>query len=460
MNIVEFISNWWKEALEYKERVLKDGGTTKREDIVQQYNQMCKQNGIFDSIKFAWSGEAGGKLRTSGANQFWTKAYSLVTPTDATQTTSTSQPHISGNIAPTERLGMKNPNGGSNYMTHPTISFAANEAWSLSLNFMPFGSNTGTTSRICGNDTASKTRIELAPNGGTLYVYGETANAGVAIPNRKGKNTNLNLLYDGAGNVDVIIEKTLIGTIVVNSAFTFNTIGRASGGQYFYGIINSIALRSGKLTPFQYNPESNFFSTRYNQIPNVTIGSQVWATSNCEMVCTPMGNLITNVTANATWVDSTNIYNTTYAATSGTDEQKTYAAVKAAAMWCYYNNDPALGAVYGKLLNDYAIKLLDMDIAYYNTANPTTSWGWGISTEADWNILETTINNDAEALKHAGTTYWTAPNAGTNSSGFTALPAGYRKEDGTFAGLGTTALFGSTDMSVPRIGKSLRLIKR
>ena len=131
MNIVEFISLWWKEVLEYKERVLKDGGTTKREDNVQRYYQMCKEQGILNSIKFAWLGEAGGKFRTSGANQFWTKAYSLVTTNDATQTTSTSQPHLGNTIAPNERPSFKNQNGQSNFLTHPTISFAANEAWSV-----------------------------------------------------------------------------------------------------------------------------------------------------------------------------------------------------------------------------------------------------------------------------------------------------------------------------------------
>ena len=36
---------------------------------------------------------------------------------------------------------------------------------------------------------------------------------------------------------------------------------------------------------------------------------------------------------------------------------------------------PALGAIYGKLYNWYAVKLLQMDIDYYNAANPTAPWG-------------------------------------------------------------------------------------
>ena len=75
------------------------------------------------------------------------------------------------------------------------------------------------------------------------------------------------------------------------------------------------------------------------------------------------------------WSDATNLYDYVYANTSGTDEQKTYAAVKAAAMWCYYNNVTELGAVYGKLYNWYAVRLLQMDIDYYNAANPTIQTG-------------------------------------------------------------------------------------
>lgn len=721
MNIVEFISNWWKEALEYKERVLKDGGTTKREDNVQRYYQMCKEQGILNSIKFAWLGEAGGKFRTSGANQFWTKAYSLVTPqakygpelvvngdfsngttgwtgisgtsyvedskfkylnapaykattqvgiltvgklykltltvsdyvsgslyavfgnqdvlpvitangtytryaycvnstnfsvlssslsvntfnidnisvvevlnsidgspTDATQSTANSQPYISGNIAPNEKPCLKNNNGDSRYMTHPTISFAANEAWSVTT-VVNWDYRNDAVAFATGG-TNSKLRIQAANSSNKDYSITNESNstrlfaANTSI-NNIGKTRIVNFIADGLGNLSLFVDGAFVQKLSsVSTNIALSSFLCPDAARSFYGKISAHIIRAQALTTSQVAAEANFLRSLYPEIPSVTIGTQTWATSNCEMVGTPQSNLIQNVTLNANeekitnaadrefssdtgfwtkeagwtisggyancsgsnrifrastatigkwykvsytilnytsgnlivslgagatgqgvgpirtsngtftdyilcngsngtfiicntgvafngsidnvsvqevgWSDATNLYDYVYANTAGTVEEKTYAAVKAAAMWCYYNNDAALGAIYGKLYNWYAVKLLQMDIDYYNAANPSTPWGWGIPTETEWNTLETTINNDAEVLKHAGTTYWSAPNAGTNSSGFTALPAGYRKEDGTFAGLNTTALFGSTDMSVPRIGKSLRLIKR
>jgi len=68
--------------------------------------------------------------------------------------------------------------------------------------------------------------------------------------------------------------------------------------------------------------------------------------------------------------------------------------------------------------------------------------GWHLPTDAEWMTLEeevesttgvnwnTTLWRGTDAggnLKEAGTTHWASPNTGaTNSSGFTALPGGYR----------------------------------
>ncbi len=77
--------------------------------------------------------------------------------------------------------------------------------------------------------------------------------------------------------------------------------------------------------------------------------------------------------------------------------------------------------------------------------------GWHVTTDGEWKVLEGSVDSqfgvgdpiwDIEGwrgidagsnIKEAGTSHWVSPNAGaTNSSGFTALPAGYRIGSGFY----------------------------
>ncbi len=92
--------------------------------------------------------------------------------------------------------------------------------------------------------------------------------------------------------------------------------------------------------------------------------------------------------------------------------------------------------------------------------------GWHLPSDEEWKVLEGEVDNqygypdpewdlyewrgsDAGGnLKETGTTHWNSPNTGaTNSRGFTALPAGWRRNDGLFHGLGDYTLFWSSTES-------------
>jgi uncharacterized protein (TIGR02145 family) len=95
--------------------------------------------------------------------------------------------------------------------------------------------------------------------------------------------------------------------------------------------------------------------------------------------------------------------------------------------WCWYNNDSANYAVYGKLYNWYAV----------TDPRGLAPQGWHIPTDAEWtSIVDFCYWNSTNAggpLKDTGTIYWLPPNTGaTNASKFTALPAGQRDVNGTF----------------------------
>lgn len=89
-----------------------------------------------------------------------------------------------------------------------------------------------------------------------------------------------------------------------------------------------------------------------------------------------------------------------------------------------YNNSAANAEIYGRLYTwDAAMNGSNQEKAQGICPN-----GWHIPSEAEWTKLALHIGGFAVAggkLKEAGTEHWSSPNAGaTNSSGFTALPAG------------------------------------
>jgi len=61
--------------------------------------------------------------------------------------------------------------------------------------------------------------------------------------------------------------------------------------------------------------------------------------------------------------------------------------------------------------------------------------GWYLPTDAEWTTLTTYLGGESVAggkMKEAGTSHWSPPNTGaTNSSGFIALPGGYRNVSGS-----------------------------
>jgi uncharacterized protein (TIGR02145 family) len=63
-----------------------------------------------------------------------------------------------------------------------------------------------------------------------------------------------------------------------------------------------------------------------------------------------------------------------------------------------------------------------------------------LPSDAEWTELTNYLGGTNVAggnLKETGTTHWNTPNRGaTNETGFTALPGGYRNNDGTFYSIG------------------------
>ncbi len=89
--------------------------------------------------------------------------------------------------------------------------------------------------------------------------------------------------------------------------------------------------------------------------------------------------------------------------------------------WCYYNNDPANGTVYGKLYNLYAVK----------DPRGLAPQGWHVPTDGEWTTLVNCLGGETVAggkMKETGGNHWWMPNIASNESGFTALGSGYRND--------------------------------
>jgi uncharacterized protein (TIGR02145 family) len=161
-------------------------------------------------------------------------------------------------------------------------------------------------------------------------------------------------------------------------------------------------------------------------LSDVTICSQVWSGKNLDVTTYSDGTPIPQVTDPIAWQNLTT------------------------GAWCYYNNDPSNNAVYGKLYNWYAA------VGIYDDAsltNPTlrkhlAPEGWHIPTDAELTTLITCLGGEPVAggpMKEAGISHWATPNTGaTNSSGFKALPGGFRYYNGTFYSIGTNSYWWST----------------
>jgi len=150
-----------------------------------------------------------------------------------------------------------------------------------------------------------------------------------------------------------------------------------------------------------------------NVYKTITIGSQTWMAENLKTTRYRNGDKIQSVL-----------------------EPNDWANLKTGAL-CYSNNEISNKATYGTLYNYYAV------VDFRNIA-PV---GWHIPTDAEWETLVSYLGGFDEAgakLKEERLLHWKEPNSGANNtSGFNALPAGYRNVFGVFSAFNICAYWWS-----------------
>jgi uncharacterized protein (TIGR02145 family) len=148
----------------------------------------------------------------------------------------------------------------------------------------------------------------------------------------------------------------------------------------------------------------------------VTIGDQTWMSKNLDVSTFRNGDPIKEVTTEEEWSELRN---------------------KGVPAWCYYENDLDYGKKYGKLYNWHAV----------NDPRGLAPKGWHIPSQKEFETLVSFLGGKDKAgklLKAKGE--WGRIDIGSNESGFSALPSGFRFNN--FGKLGYYAIFWSTSFKL------------
>ncbi len=174
-------------------------------------------------------------------------------------------------------------------------------------------------------------------------------------------------------------------------------------------------VRAYAINPFgTVYGNQQIFTTPASQLPSVVIGSQVWTSQNLNVLTYKNGDTIPQVTNPTEWASLTT------------------------GAWCWYNNDSVSYSKYGRLYNWYAI----------NDPRGLAPAGWHVPTGTEWETLSTYLGGPYQAGNAMKLSSDWDNYGGSNSSGFRALPSGYRSFNGSFTGiLYRTGFWTSTEIS-------------
>lgn len=171
-------------------------------------------------------------------------------------------------------------------------------------------------------------------------------------------------------------------------------IRRTEGGQTYRTFINAFGIREGNENSGDHK--------------SIKIGNQEWMTENLNVDHFKNGSPIPEAKSNEEWI-------------------KAYKEGKPA--WCFYDFKPEMGKKYGRLYNWYAVN--------DSTSGGVAPQGWHVPTKEEWTSLTDYLGGNASAgTKMKSVQGWLANVNGTNMSGFSALPGGYRRADGHFGSAG------------------------
>ena len=251
----------------------------------------------------------------------------------------------------------------------------------------------------------------LTTNAVTSITATSAVSGGNITDNGGGTITARGVCWSTSANPTTADSYTSNGT--GTGSFTSNITGLTTHTTYYVRAYatNEAGTAYGNQVSFTTvlaDVEGNVYTT-------VTIGAKVWMVENLKTTKYNDNTAIPLVTVAADWIALT---------TPG---------------YCWYNNDINNKTPYGALYNWYTV----------NTGKLCPA-GWHVPSHDEFKLLETTLGmtqeqaddygwrGTDEGTKLKNTTGWNEGQNGTNTSGFSALPGGFRYVvDGSFFNMGT-----------------------
>ena len=195
--------------------------------------------------------------------------------------------------------------------------------------------------------------------------------------------------------------------------------------------VNSAGTAYGAVISFTTQQVTTITDVDGNVYNTITIGTQIWMTENLRVTHYRNGDPIITGLDDDAWSST------------------------ADGAFAIYNNEAANSLLYGNLYNWYAV----------NDSRGLCPVGWHMPTNAEWEALENYLINNGFGYGGSGsdigksmamTSGWDESSVpgtvgndqpGNNSSGFSALPAGFRNYTGVFSYLGTMGFWWSSTES-------------
>jgi uncharacterized protein (TIGR02145 family) len=275
-----------------------------------------------------------------------------------------------------------------------------------------------------GNEVTFVTGI-ASPTVSTVAVTGIT-NTGAVCGGIVTYNGGAPIIEKGicwSTSPDPDIEDTRATATSGNDSYTCAMTGLLQGTRYYTRayVKNSAGTAYGEQVSFTTkiaDIEGNLYGAVY-------IGNQVWTTENLKTTRLNDNTIIPDVPDDSTWVH-----------------------LSTPAL-CWLRNDIQFKDVYGALYNWFTVETGKLCPA-----------GWHVPSDAEYKTLEQTLGMNAaqidllewrgtdQGTKMKSTTGWADGENGTNTSGFTALPGGYRwAKNGAFNGIGMLSYWWSSELN-------------